>query len=217
MKQFNGHQLLISINSFRSPRKSEVRFNFDVLYQDKTNQIIQGLLKLLQFNFGVNPKPFFMRDYLELIKDWKWISAKRKMVDPNSAHMQGTQDAMESLGYKCDIPPEEKDVASEFLNKEHKKSYQKVQGLDNESVNTIEENAIQRIQKEQQRNDNNPEVIQLDKASTQSSVTMGSRNTSKSKVKAAEATIRNHYNQVLFEKEQELQKKKRCRRIYRNN
>ena len=145
-KRFNGHQLFISINSFRSMRESGVVFNFDVLHQNEANQIIQGLPKLLEFNFGVNPKPYFTKDYLELIKDWKWISAERKMVDPNSAHMQGTQEVMESLGYKCNNPLEEKDIAGEFLNKEHKKSYQKAQGLDNKSVNILEENAIQRSQ-----------------------------------------------------------------------
>ena len=76
------------------------------------------------------------------------------MVDPNRAHMQGTQDTMESLGYKCDIPVEEKDIAGEFLNKKHKKSYKKVQGLDNESVNTIEANAIKRIAKDKHGNVN---------------------------------------------------------------
>ena len=61
-KRFNGHQLFISINSFRSVRESEVVFIFDVLHQDEINQIIQGLPKLLEFNFGVNLNPYFTRD-----------------------------------------------------------------------------------------------------------------------------------------------------------
>ena len=45
---------------------------------------------------------------------------------------------------------------------------------------------------------------------------MGSGNTSHSKVKAAETNITNHYNQVLSEKEQEIQKKEKAQKDLQN-
>ena len=121
--------------------------------------------------------------YLELTKKWRWVKGERHMIDPNSEHMEVTQDAMQALRYKIKPGPEDTDMAGEFLNKEHLKSCKKAHGLVNKTVNMKE--PIMSKPSSAKVLTNRSQQLKLDNDSTQSSIIMASGSTSKSKVDAA--------------------------------